>query len=80
MRFGLSYVGFIYLLMLMIPNLIWTKNKPEDYERLPKTRTGFFCFWKGSARSLSVSSCWFSGILILTHGRCGACGLPPRFF
>lgn len=29
MHFGFSYVGFIFL---MIPNLIWTRNKPKDYE------------------------------------------------
>ena len=33
MHFGFSYVGLIYLAMLMIPNLIWTKNKPEHYEQ-----------------------------------------------
>lgn len=33
MRFGVSYVGLLYLLMLMTPNLIWTRNKPQDYER-----------------------------------------------
>lgn len=33
MRFGFSYVGLIYLIMLMTPNLMWTRNKPKDYER-----------------------------------------------
>ena len=33
MHFGFSYVGLIYLTMLMIPNLIWAKNKPENYAR-----------------------------------------------
>jgi len=28
---GFSYVGLIYLLMLWIPNTIWSKNKPIDY-------------------------------------------------
>lgn len=28
---GFSYVGLIYLLMLFIPNIIWSKNKPIDY-------------------------------------------------
>lgn len=32
-HFGFSYVGFIYLVMLMLPNMIWTKNKPKDYEK-----------------------------------------------
>ncbi|WHY66811.1 hypothetical protein [Neobacillus sp. SuZ13] len=28
---GFSYVGLIYLLMLWIPNTIWSRNKPIDY-------------------------------------------------
>lgn len=28
---GFSYVGLVFLLMLMIPNLIWTKNQPQGY-------------------------------------------------
>ena len=32
-HFGFSYVGLVYLLMLMVPNLIWTKFKPKDYEK-----------------------------------------------
>lgn len=31
---GFSYVGLIYLLMLFIPNIIWTKNIPEGYESI----------------------------------------------
>lgn len=30
-HFGFSYIGFIFLLMLFIPNIIWTRKKPEDY-------------------------------------------------
>ena len=33
MSFGFSYVGLIYLVMLMLPNIIWTKNQPKDYEK-----------------------------------------------
>ena len=33
MHFGFSYVGLIYLAMLTIPNIIWARNKPENYER-----------------------------------------------
>ena len=33
MNFGFSYVGFVYLVMLMVPNIIWAKNKPEHYEQ-----------------------------------------------
>ena len=31
MTFGFSYIGLVYLLMLFVPNIIWTKNKPTDY-------------------------------------------------
>ena len=33
MHFGFSYVGLIFLVMLMLPNIIWTKNQPENYEK-----------------------------------------------
>lgn len=33
MHFGFSYIGLIFLAMLTIPNLIWTKNMPKDYEK-----------------------------------------------
>ena len=29
---GFSYVGLIYLLMLFIPNIIWSKNQPINYD------------------------------------------------
>lgn len=32
MHFGFSYVGLVYLAMLFVPNIIWTKHKPENYE------------------------------------------------
>lgn len=28
---GFSYVGLVFLLMLMIPNLIWIKRQPQGY-------------------------------------------------
>lgn len=33
MNFGFSYVGLIYLLMLFVPNILWSKNKPKDYQK-----------------------------------------------
>ncbi len=32
-HFGFSYVGLLYLLMLFIPNILWIKRKPENYDR-----------------------------------------------
>lgn len=33
LHFGFSYIGLIFLLMLFIPNIFWTKHKPKDYEK-----------------------------------------------
>lgn len=30
-HFGFSYVGLIFLLLLFIPNIIWTRKKPQGY-------------------------------------------------
>lgn len=33
MHFGFSYVGLIFLVMLFVPNALWTKFQPKDYEK-----------------------------------------------
>ena len=40
-HFGFSYVGFIFLLMLMIPNIIWNRNKPKEYDKYVKNEDRF---------------------------------------
>lgn len=40
---GFSYIGLIYLLMLTVPNLIWTKNQPKDYDFKDENRI-LLCF------------------------------------
>lgn len=32
MHFGFSYVGLVFLIMLFVPNIIWSKNQPKGYE------------------------------------------------
>ena len=44
MRFGFSYVGFVYLVMLLVPNLIWAKNRPGDYARYAKNENRILLF------------------------------------
>ena len=36
MHFGFSYIGAVFLIMLLLPNLLWTKNRPQDYEAYAK--------------------------------------------
>lgn len=33
MNFGFSYVGLIFLVLLFVPNMLWTNNKPQDYDK-----------------------------------------------
>lgn len=40
-HFGFSYVGLIYLIMLFIPNIIWTKNQPKDYMQYVQNENRF---------------------------------------
>lgn len=30
-HFGFSYIGLVFMFMLLIPNLIWTKKQPQGY-------------------------------------------------
>lgn len=32
MDLGFSYVGALYLAMLFVPNLLWTRHKPQGYD------------------------------------------------
>lgn len=33
MHFGFSYTGLIFLILLFVPNLFWTRNQPKDYDK-----------------------------------------------
>lgn len=33
MHFGFSYIGLIFLILLLVPNLLWAKNKPQNYQK-----------------------------------------------
>lgn len=35
---GFSYVGLLFILMLTVPNIIWTKNKPLNYNSSNENR------------------------------------------
>ncbi len=77
MELGFSYVGLIYLVMLMTPNIIWSKNQPKDYEKyvvnenkilLGMERIGevlvtclVLIFSDFNLRSFSIWSLWLEG-------------------
>ena len=57
LHFGFSYMGLIFLFMLFIPNLIWIKHKPKDYEKYEKNENKILlCFEKvGQILVISIS-------------------------
>lgn len=52
MNFGFSYVGLIFLAMLFIPNLIWTKNKPKDYDKYAKNEKKILLIFENVGQAL----------------------------
>lgn len=44
MNFGFSYIGLLFLLMLMIPNIIWSQYIPKDYEKYAKKENKVLTF------------------------------------
>lgn len=45
-HFGFSYIGLIFLLMMLIPNMLWTKHKPKDYERYAEKENKVFLWFE----------------------------------
>lgn len=43
-QFGFSYIGLVFLLMLMLPNIIWSGNKPENYSNYVKNENKILLF------------------------------------
>ncbi len=52
MNFGFSYVGLIYLIMLFVPNLFWTKYKPENYDKYVKNENRILKIFEGIGQVL----------------------------
>lgn len=44
MEFGFSFVGLVFLVMLFVPNIIWSRFKPEDYDRFSKNENRVLLF------------------------------------
>lgn len=46
---GFSYVGLIFMLMLLIPNLLWIKKQPQGYSAEKENRFLALLEWVGEA-------------------------------
>ena len=66
MRIHLSWIGIVYLLALIGPNLIWTRNRPKDFEDYPVRENVLF---RSLARSgetlLTCTALIFTGNSVL---------------
>ena len=40
-HFGFSYIGLIYMLMIQIPNILWTQRKPDGYDPSGENKVRF---------------------------------------
>ena len=56
MNFGFSYVGLLYIVLLTIPNLIWAKNKPADYDKYVKNESKVLLFFERAGEILVTSA------------------------
>ncbi|WP_331666004.1 hypothetical protein [Lacrimispora sp.] len=71
---GFSYVGLIFLLMLMIPNLIWTRYQPEGYDSQGENKVLLIFERAGRGRIiaccriLSSESIWEGSLAFDIHG------------
>lgn len=81
MHFGFSYVGLVFLLLLYVPNLLWTRHKPRDYDRYARNENRFLlicerigevsvsclvlCFRDFNPHGLSPRLLWLLGALVL---------------
>ena len=68
MSFGFSYIGLIFIAMLLIPNIIWTKHKPEGYDEYSKNENKLLLIFERIGEALVMT-----GILIFKD-----CNIRPR--
>lgn len=54
-HFGFSYVGLIYLLMLFIPNAVWTKHKPKGYDEYSKNENKILLVFERVGEALTCA-------------------------
>lgn len=64
-HFGFSYIGFIFLLMLTVPNLIWTKHQPKGYDYQNENKV-LLLFERGGQVCVTSTALIFSDFNIQT--------------
>ena len=71
-HFGFSYIGLLWLIMLFIPNIFWTRCKPEGYD--PRGENKVLAALERIGEAWAPVPLWSFPILTCAPGRHGACG------
>lgn len=58
-HFGFSYIGLIFMLMLIIPNIIWTKHQPQGYDASNENKI-LLCFERTGEILITIAAVIFS--------------------
>lgn len=78
MRFGFSYVGLLMLLALFIPNILWTKRKPQGYEQCAAQENRILLGLERAGQALVTALSLIFRISICAPGAPGTFGWPAR--
>ena len=70
-KLGISVVGIIFMLMLFIPNIIWSKNLPAGYEEAAKRENKLLLALERTGETLVTA-------LVATDRRLDSFSLSPR--
>lgn len=57
MHFGFSYTGALMLLLLLIPNFFWTKNKPSGYDAFAERENRVLLFCERAGEIFTSTFC-----------------------
>lgn len=78
-RFGFSYVGLIFLLMLFIPNMVWAKHQPTDYDVYAKNENKVLLGFERIGQVLvTIVSVIFVDFNVLIYGSKNGILIPAR--
>lgn len=54
MDLGFSVIGLIFIIMLFVPNIIWSKNKPIDYDNYAKNENKILSIFERVGQVLTI--------------------------
>ncbi|WP_407376225.1 hypothetical protein [Methanobrevibacter sp.] len=61
MPFEFSFVGLLFLIMLFVPNIAWSRNLPKDYEKFSKNENRILLVLERIGQVLVTVFSLFSG-------------------